>query len=89
MTDLHTCAAEQCDRQIARGLLMCLPHWRMVPAPLQRDVNSTWRTFRRGKALSALKAYRTAADRAIAAVREKEIQRQLKRDSMGDTLQLE
>jgi hypothetical protein len=86
---LHPCAAEECTREISRGLLMCLSHWHMVPAPLQRAVTRGYRTVRRTKALSDLRVYRAAADQAIAAVREKEIKRQMKRDSMGDTLQLE
>ncbi|MDP2008205.1 MAG: hypothetical protein Q8K45_21245 [Rubrivivax sp.] len=52
--------------------LLCLSCWRRVPAPLQRDVNRTWRAFNAavGKArLPALALYRVARDAAIEAVR--------------------
>ena len=62
----HTCAV--CPKSIARGLLMCGPHWRLVPADVQRRVNRAWRDLKlagsRGS-LSAVLAYRGACKTAI------------------------
>lgn len=90
-TDLHTCAAEACDKQISSRLLMCIDHWRMVPKALQRLVYSTCRNWSgvRYAAGNAHDLYRGAVTQAVAAVREKEIKRQLKKDSTGDILSLE
>lgn len=62
---------------------MCIPHWRMVPAPLQRNVTQAYRRWRVSrKFASSSPAYREAigelrkAQRAaIAAVREKELRK--------------
>jgi hypothetical protein len=45
MTDRadHACAVDDCTKPLPHHVLMCRPHWRMVPRPVQRDVNSTWR----------------------------------------------
>ncbi len=43
----HVCPANDCQQRLARHVLMCRPHWRMVPKVLQRDVNATWRTAAR------------------------------------------
>lgn len=43
---MHLCHAVQCDRQVPPALLMCKPHWRMVPKDLQLRV---WRTYRQGQ----------------------------------------
>lgn len=87
---LHTCAAEECMQRISRRqLLMCLTHWRIVPKALQREVYSTIRRAQRTNVDADWSAYADAVARAIAAVREKEIKRQLRRDSHGDVLNLE
>lgn len=39
----HRCPARRCTRQVSYDLLMCAPHWRMVPKPLQRAVWAAWR----------------------------------------------
>ena len=88
---LHHCEAEGCDKQIPRHRFMCWPHWSMVPRALQRAVNRAWRNYeeclRAGrltpKDVQDLSAAHAAA---IAAVREKEIKRQARRDARGDTL---
>lgn len=85
----HNCCAEGCTRPIARSLLMCMTHWRMVPAPLQRDVYRTYRAWDRapvGEALALRKAYLKAAREAVTAVREKEIKRQARSVAAGDVL---
>lgn len=88
-TATHNCCAEGCTRPIAKSLLMCMTHWRMVPAPLQREVYRAFRAWDRaplGEALPHRKAYRKAAREAVTAVREKEIKRQVRREAGGDLL---
>lgn len=87
--DLHKCACDGCKKQIARRLLMCLPHWRMVPAALQRGVWTTFREWNRTGASANRRAYIEAVHRAIAAVREKEIKRAVRDQSRGDNLTLQ
>ena len=43
----HACPIEDCEIALKHHVLMCRPHWRMVPKHLQRDVNDTWRTAQR------------------------------------------
>jgi hypothetical protein len=38
----HHCHARGCEKEVPPKLLMCLPHWRMVPRDLQRAV---WATY--------------------------------------------
>lgn len=91
-TSLHTCTAENCDRQIRVGLLMCLQHWRMVPAPLQQEIYRTYRNWCRaplGDGGLCRREYVAAVRQARAAVREKEIKRALKSQQHGDVLNFE
>ncbi len=57
----HTCRATGCQKVISGGMLMCLDHWRMVPAPLRREIVG-----------SIEGSYRNAVARAVAAVAEKQ-----------------
>lgn len=43
----HVCPIEDCEVALKHHVLMCRPHWRMVPKHLQRDVNATWRATQR------------------------------------------
>lgn len=68
-SDKHHCAV--CDRQIANGLLMCLPHWKLVPTDQQQAVYRSWSRYRRadggmGQVLRAQRLYFAARDAAIA-----------------------
>lgn len=82
--DTHPCAAEGCTEACPRTHLMCVRHWRMVPKALR---NSVWAAFRRfDRQVNTGKTTREAAQelldakaRAIAAVREKEIRKELRR----------
>lgn len=70
-TDRHSCAI--CDRSIRLGLLMCGPHWRLVPAAEQVAVLRTYGRWKRdtGPAkdrLQLVKDYQTARDKAVASV---------------------
>lgn len=73
MTPLHRCAAAACARQVSTHLLMCIDHWRMVPAPVQREVNSTWAFRRRSRENdTAVRAHTDAIEKAVAAVATKQ-----------------
>ncbi len=60
------CPINGCTVMCKPEILMCLPHWRMVPRELGRTVNDTWRRVRRDP-----NAYREAREEAIAIVNAK------------------
>lgn len=67
----HNCEAAGCDRVISTRYLMCLQHWRLVPADVAREVNRTWAGYvycRAPFAHSALRRYQAAVKAAVAAV---------------------
>lgn len=93
-TNLHPCAAEACDKQIARHLFMCMPHWRMVPSALQRALRGAWRRYNEAgragcRTLADCEAVISTRRQAIDAVREKEIKRDLRNKQHGDVLNFE
>lgn len=58
-----------CGRTARSGHLMCARCWSQVPAELQREVNATWRRWRRNFGdLAKFHAYCEARNRAIGAV---------------------
>lgn len=63
----HPCPIDGCTRLAKDGQLMCWPHWRRVPKPLNRAVFETYRNLRRDP-----ETYRQARDAAIRIVNEKE-----------------
>lgn len=69
----HNCAATLCQKQIPLNLLMCMTHWRMVPAPLARAVMDAWRWRDRGNAQTL--AYQAAVAAAVAAVQAKQVRK--------------
>jgi hypothetical protein len=86
---LKKCAATHCQAQVPRHLLMCIDHWRMVPAPVQREVSAGWRAVRLAEGsqaqLDALKVYRKSVESAVAAVATKEEAKQARRaESAGE-----
>lgn len=42
----HTCHAKKCKTAVKPELLMCYPHWKMVPKSLQDEV---WKYYRVGQ----------------------------------------
>ena len=75
-THTHGCSATGCPKQIPLNLLMCMAHWRMVPAPLAREVLDAWRGLGRTcHDLTAVQAHREAAARAIEAVHAKQFRK--------------
>jgi len=69
----HNCAATGCQKQIPLNLLMCMTHWRMVPAPLARAVKEAWRWRDRGEARTL--RYQAAVAAAVAAVHAKQFRK--------------
>jgi len=82
--ETHECAAEGCSEACPLAHLMCVRHYRMVPAPLRRAVWTAYRTYVRctsstanaNRLLRCVKDLRGAQTAAIAAVREKEVRKQ-------------
>ncbi|MDP2369367.1 hypothetical protein [Rhodoferax sp.] len=81
----HNCAAVGCQKQVPLNLLMCMEHWRMVPAPLAREVNKAWRIRDRGEARTL--AYQAAVAAAVKAVEAKQHRKIAERSGgQGDLL---
>ena len=38
----HECPANGCTAAVSGSMLMCRPHWYMVPKPLRNAVYSAW-----------------------------------------------
>lgn len=67
----HTCKAVGCQRVIGRGMLMCAEHWSLVPSSMRAAVMQARYRDAAGEP-GAWGDYRDAADRAVAAVKEKQ-----------------
>lgn len=63
--DTWECAAVGCEKQIDTRLLMCKPHWYMVPAADRKVIMATWIT-------GPMTEYQAAKRRAIEAVAARE-----------------
>ena len=67
----HECPAKGCTQAVSPSMLMCRPHWYMVPRPLRNAVYSAWADGRG----AGTPAHRAAILAAIAAVDRKLAQR--------------
>jgi len=74
----RTCKAIGCQHVIGQKL-MCLDHWRMVPAPLRREILELLKLSRRDGPFAVTAAgehvdekYADAVARAVTAVQEKQ-----------------
>lgn len=67
----HHCHAKGCARRVPPEMLMCKPHWGMVPAPMQMSV---WAHYRVGQCVDKKpsREWLAAADTAIAHVANQE-----------------
>ena len=69
---MSACPVPDCTAHTQPGRLLCLPHWRLVPYPLQKDVWNTWRAYTKASGADALlaarKPYYDAREAAIAEV---------------------
>lgn len=64
----HTCPVRPCDvAALPNSLLMCKPHWRLVPRPIQ---NAVTRAYAGGRGLGTGELVQ-AQDMAIRAVEHK------------------
>lgn len=82
--ETHECEADGCSAPCAREHFMCLPHWRMVPKAMRDEIWASYRIYvARGRAgkrtIEHVKRLRQAHEMAVAAVREKEINRATRR----------
>lgn len=69
------CPVKGCTAHAKPNQLMCWPHWRRVPKPLNRAVFETYadmRGYGGYDAVDRLRRYQEARDAAIAAVEAKE-----------------
>lgn len=87
-THTHNCAAVGCQKQVPLNLLMCMTHWRMVPAPLARAVLAAWRLRCRKPAdQDAGRAHQDAVVAAVMAVAAKQNRKIAERQATdGDLL---
>lgn len=74
-----SCAAVGCQQTITRPLLMCVDHWRMVPAATRRHLWACWR--RVGHEAGAHEAHAAAVRQCIDAVHTKQQVRKAGRDA--------
>jgi hypothetical protein len=67
----HTCHAEGCTAPVEPRMFMCLPHWRMVPKPLQQRI---WANYVPGQETkkNPTRGYLAVANEAIRLVAERE-----------------
>ncbi len=72
MTGKHECAAIGCTYQINNAFLMCRKHWMQVPKPLRDAIYATVNQQPR-------RDYYTNVREAVRLVRERELDRQLRR----------
>lgn len=71
--EVHTCHATGCTVPVPPRMLMCRPHWHMVPAPIRARV---WKAYRPGQETDKRPShtYLQVAAEAIRAVADKERQ---------------
>jgi hypothetical protein len=67
----HECPAMGCTRAVSLSMLMCRPHWYMVPKPLR---DAVWAAWADGQG-AGTPAHRAAILAAIGAVDRKLAQR--------------
>jgi hypothetical protein len=70
----HRCAVPDCTAYVPPEMLMCRPHWRLVPRAIGREVTDAWRSLRAG-AIGDRARYelaRAAAVDAVAVLTEQE-----------------
>lgn len=75
----HPCAATGCQATVNVPLLMCVEHWRLVPAALRRQV---WAAYRRiGHDREGREVHFKAVQAAVEAVHGKQLVKKAKRDA--------
>lgn len=92
MLETRACAIEGCREACPSSHLMCIRHWRMVPAAMQRAVRDAFQRWRRAvsranrrgggctqNSFDTINALRKVQQMAVSAVIEKEVKRDLNR----------
>ena len=62
----HPCRIPGCDRPAKDGQLMCWPHWRRVPRPLNKAIFATVHGDRRAYAQNVREAVRIIQEKEAA-----------------------
>ena len=65
---IHLCHAKCCPHPVPPKMLMCLPHWRMVPKAEQQAVWATYQPGQESGRVRPTSAYLDAAEAAIQVV---------------------
>lgn len=76
-SDQQTCRAKNCAAVIPKTMLMCRPHWSMVPMHLKARVLDAYAAWKRGadtlvegrRTIAALRAAQAACVEAVGFVR--------------------
>jgi len=72
----HKCCAAGCQKSVPLNMAMCMAHWRLVPADIQRRVYTAWRAkLRRPLDLATGAEHADALKAAIAAVEKKQVRK--------------
>lgn len=72
MARRHVCHAMDCDKDVPRRMLMCKPHWFMLPKPMR---DAIWATYQPGQELGLVRPsaeYIANVRTAVGIVAEKE-----------------
>lgn len=88
---VRTCAAVGCQAAVHAPLLMCLPHWKLVPSAMRADI---WRSYRlvhnphasASARCEAVVRHRQHVEAAIQAVAEKQGRRKALADAKTPSL---
>lgn len=82
----HRCAAVGCQQAVPLRWLMCIDHWRMVPAVKRREVWACYRRLGTRPADENAERYRAAVQAAVDAVHEKAHARKARADTQTPPL---
>lgn len=84
----HTCHARDCATEVPPKMLMCQPHWFMVPKSIRDRV---WQTYNAGqeRTKNPSRAWHAAADAAIDAVHKFELTERARDGYMAKTTSID
>lgn len=69
---MHRCAAIGCDKLVPARMLMCRPHWFMVPGAIRSRIWNSYMPGQESDSSRIIYSWRTAVREALEAVRDKE-----------------
>lgn len=84
----RTCQAVGCQHSVPADHLMCGEHWRMVPAPLRRELLARRRALRgvSGREVATMAMYLSSRQTAIDTVQAKQNARVARGEAQNSTL---